>query len=413
MNLLKTSFLTVISTGMKILSGLVINKAISIFIGPSGLALIGQVQNAIQMMMVGALGGINSGVTKYTAEYGEQPDKLPALWSSAAKIVLFCSLIVGSLSIVFSNSISIHILKSQEYGYIFVLIGFTLVLFALNQLILAILNGIKEIKLFITINIIQSIYGLIFTTLLIFFFHLDGALIALSTNQSIVFLVLLFKLKKTKLTLEDFKQKFSISEGRKLSSYSMMTITTACTVPLSLMYIRDYIGDNLSLESAGYWQAMWYISSTYLMVITTALSTYYLPKLSELKEKKKIREELITGYKTVVPIVLFLSFSMYCMKGFIVNILFTEDFYPMLILFKWQLIGDVIKIISWLVSYLMIAKKMTRKFISTEILFSLIFVTLTVYFVDIYGLVGVTYAYATNYLLYLVVVFFMTKKVYI
>ncbi|EJG0004581.1 O-antigen flippase, partial [Vibrio parahaemolyticus] len=47
MNLIKTSFLTLIATAIRLISGLVINKAISVFIGPSGLALIGQFQNSL------------------------------------------------------------------------------------------------------------------------------------------------------------------------------------------------------------------------------------------------------------------------------------------------------------------------------------------------------------------------------
>ena len=45
MNFLKTSLLSGISTIVKMLSSLVVNKIIAIYIGPSGIALIGQFQN--------------------------------------------------------------------------------------------------------------------------------------------------------------------------------------------------------------------------------------------------------------------------------------------------------------------------------------------------------------------------------
>ncbi|EJA4662991.1 O-antigen flippase, partial [Escherichia coli] len=59
MNLIRTSLLSVISTFFRLLSALVINKAIATFIGPTGLALIGQFQNFTQIALVLAQGGIN------------------------------------------------------------------------------------------------------------------------------------------------------------------------------------------------------------------------------------------------------------------------------------------------------------------------------------------------------------------
>ena len=53
------------------LSGLVINKIIAIYIGPAGIALIGQFQNFMGIITTIGNGAINSGVTKYVAEYHE------------------------------------------------------------------------------------------------------------------------------------------------------------------------------------------------------------------------------------------------------------------------------------------------------------------------------------------------------
>ncbi|MEZ9347469.1 oligosaccharide flippase family protein, partial [Vibrio splendidus] len=141
MNLLKTSILSFFATGIKMLSGLVINKAVSVIIGPSGLALIGQLQNSQGLIRVLAQGGINSGVTKYTAEYTDDIDSTRSIWSSALKVTLFCSIITSVLMLIFSREISKYILNTEEYSYVFILFSFTITLFSLNQLILSILNG--------------------------------------------------------------------------------------------------------------------------------------------------------------------------------------------------------------------------------------------------------------------------------
>ena len=65
------------------------------------------------------------------------------------------------------------------------------------QSITAILNGFREFKKYVTINIIASFVGLSFTLLLVFFFSIKGALIAAISFQSITFFVSLFFVLKS------------------------------------------------------------------------------------------------------------------------------------------------------------------------------------------------------------------------
>lgn len=412
MKLIDTTFLSVISTSAKMLAALVINKAVAVFAGPGGIALIGQMQNVIQMVNIFAQGGVNVGVTKYTAEYHKQPTKIFRVWSSSFRIIAVCSLIVGLLLIFLSDHLSLFILKESNYGYIFIIFGFTVLLFALNQLLLSILNGLKEIKALTLISLIQSVYALIFTTILVIFLGIDGALIGLVTNQSIVFFYALYKLRNHNLIrLNRFLQYWDKDSFRKLLSYSGMAITSAIVTPLTYLYIRSHLGTELSWDQAGYWQSMVYISLMYVMVISTALNTYYLPRLSEISDKKELREELKIGYKTLLPIVIILSSAVYFSRDFIIDILFSSDFNEVRYLFKWQLIGDVIKISAYLLSFLMLAKAMTAHYIITELVFCSLFAAISVCFINNFGTVGVTYAYAINNIFYFLTMIIITKKI--
>lgn len=69
MTLIKTSLLNAIAVAIKMLTLLGINKILAIYVGPAGYAALGQFQNAVQMITTFASGAINSGITKYTAEY--------------------------------------------------------------------------------------------------------------------------------------------------------------------------------------------------------------------------------------------------------------------------------------------------------------------------------------------------------
>lgn len=412
MNLVKTSALSFISTVVKMLSGLVINKAVAIYVGPSGLALIGQFRNFTQLAMLAARGAINSGITKYTAEYGKDDPRLPLLFSTAARISILCSLLVGGTILVASRYLSLAFLKSDDYTYVFCVFGITIILFVLNNLLLSILNGLKDIKSFVKVNIFQSLYTLVFTSVLAGYLGLDGVLLALATNQSVVFFVVLYMLRNDPVIRpSNFLQGFDRQEARKLLGFTAMALVAGIKLPLMHMVVRDYIAKKMGWDAAGHWQAVWFVSTAYLTVVTSTLSVYYLPRLSEIKGRKTLRKEIFQGYVIIVPIMIIASLSIYFLRDFIILILFSPDFSPVRDLFAFQLLGDVLKISSFLLSYLMLAKAMTRTFIIVEILFGFSFVAFSLSFIDLYGLVGVVMGYACNYALYLLAMIFIMRKI--
>lgn len=202
MNFIKTSVLSGISTLIKLASGLVINKVIAVYIGPAGIALIGQFQNFLDVILTIGNGAINSGVTKYVAEYNETDEKKRNDVISASFIITAVFSLVIGVSIYFGSSFfSIWILKSKEYTILFKLLGVTLSFICFNTILLSIINGLKKIKLFIIINISSSLLSLVITSLLTIKYEMVGALVAMVIVQSIILIITLpIALKKLDVT---------------------------------------------------------------------------------------------------------------------------------------------------------------------------------------------------------------------
>ena len=111
---------------------------------------------------------------------------------------------------------------------------------------------------------------------------------------------------------------------------------------------------------------------------TEQQKNYYLPRLAEITDKNELRREIISTSKIILPIISGLALIIFIIKVPLVNILFTEEFKPMLPLFKYQLSGDVIKIASWLIAFQMVSKAMTRLYIFAEIAFNCLFVLISI-----------------------------------
>lgn len=411
MTLIKTSLLNGIAVVIKMLTLLGLNKILAIYVGPAGYAALGQFQNAVQMITTLASGAINTGVTKYTAEYREDEAKQHAIWRTAGSISLIGSLLVATAVSGFNRPLAVWFFKDESLGSVFIWLSATLVLFVFNTLLLAILNGKKEIRRYVIANIAGSLFALMVTTVLAVRLGLYGALLALAIYQSLSFFVTVLLCYKASW----FKFRYLIGEFDKaavknLAKFTAMALTSAACVPVSHILIRNHLGETLGWDAAGYWEAMWRLSSAYLILVTTTLSLYYLPRLSELQSVEEIRREILQGYKVILPVAAMCGFAIYFMRNYIIKFLFSLEFMPMEVLFAWQLLGDTLKIGSWILAYIMLGKAMVKLFVVSEVAFSLSFYVLTVFFTNSMKLEGVAVAYAINYLIYWAVMAVCIKR---
>ena len=411
MNLLKTSVLNGIAVLVKTATMFILNKILAVYVGPSGYATIGQFQNFIQMVTSFAGGAINTAVVKYTAEYGDNPSEQRKIWQNAGTLVLLMSLIVAILVIVFQQPLSMYLFDSSEYQSVLLWFAIFLIFFNFNALFLAILNGKKEILKLVIANIAGSLFSLAMTGFLAYKFQLYGALVALCIYQSIAFFITLVLCLKS----DWFKFQFLFGQidkviATKFGHYALMALVSVFFGNIAQITLRKIIINEFSLTYAGYWDAMNKLSGSYLMMASTTLGIYYLPKLSELKTYNEVRQEIFYGYKIILPIAILSSLFIFIFKEWVVKILFTDSFIPMLELLSWQLIGDVIKIGSWIISFVMLSKAMTKIFVITETFFALSIIPLTIIFVKFFGFKGIAIAFTVNCLIYWIVCSFLTSK---
>ena len=405
MNLLRTSVLNGLAVLIKTITMFVLNKILAVYLGPTGYAAIGQFQNFIQMVTTFAGSAINTAVVKYTAEYHEDESKQRAIWKTAGSIVFLFSLIFALLILIFQGQLSLYIFHSLKYQTVFIWFAVFLIFFNFNTLFLAILNGKKEILKLVLANIAGSLFALIITSVLAIKLHLYGALVALSIYQSIAFIVTLFLCYRANwFKFSSLLGKIDLEITKKFSSFILMALVSAICVPLSQMLIRAYLTQKFSLAYAGYWEAMIRLSTVYLMLVTTTLGVYYLPRLSELNKIDEIKKEVYLGYKFLFPLTVVGGIIVFVLRDWIINLLFTPSFAPMQDLFFWQMMGDALKIGSWILAYLMLSKAMTKLYISTEIIFTLSLIALTYVCTQFFGFKGVSIAHLINYGMYWIVI---------
>ena len=160
-----------------------------------------------------------------------------------------------------------------------------------------------------------------------------------------------------------------------------------------------------------FWEAITRISTYYLLFVNTLLTVYYYPKLVIAKTRNETKLVFWSFYKQVLPLFVLGLTLIYIFRVFAIETLLTKEFEPVSDLFFWQLVGDFLKVASWILGLQFFAKKMTKAFILTEILSLVILYFSSFYFVSIFKTEGVVIAHAFTYFMYLLVLGIYFRKI--
>ena len=184
------------------------------------------------------------------------------------------------------------------------------------------------------------------------------------------------------------------------------------------MIIRNDIISNLSLFDAGIYEFVIRVSGAVIIFFSLTISTYYLPRISEISLKKDLLKEIKHTYLIVLPIVSLLLIFIYLLRNEIILILANSNFESASPLFFWILFGVFFKICTQVIGFVFLSKAKIKSVIFVEIIYNVFMSISTVFFVQYHGLIGAAVAFFICNLLYFIGVLilfynvFLTKKVF-
>jgi PST family polysaccharide transporter len=391
------------------LSMIVLNKILAIQIGPSGLSFVGQLQNIITACTVISSAGFSTGVTKYTAEYKTDATRRREVWVTAVSTGAMSSLLLAIGIIFFQNELTSYLFPDSDHSSLFLWLALVLLFYSVNQFLLATINGMGEVNLYITSNITGSLIALLTTGILTYALGLAGALVGFILNQAFACIATIaFARKKAWFQMDNFLGHADGASLKKLSKYSMAAIATSVVAPITMMFIRSLIINTSGIVESGHWEAANRISSIYLAFISTPMAIYFLPKLSQASDRHDIVSEITYGLLLLVPATVFMAASIFFSRFIIIEVLFSPEFLPMERLLAWQLIGDVLRVVAWLFSTFLLSRAKIKEFVISELGVNFSFAVFAVLLVAENGAEGACIAYILSTLIYilLLILFF-------
>ena len=410
--LLKITSLNSIAISIRMVLAFLSQKILAVTLGPEGVAVLGNIRNIIPMLESFSTFGVFNGIVKYVAEFKEDKQELHKLLSTTTVYVIFASF-TSFLILFFGAEYLNELLFIGKYDLVFIfkLLSIAVPFIALNRVFNGIMNGLSAYKKFVKLNLLGYTLSVVFVLTALYFNNLEGALFAIALSPILQFAVLVYFYYKIFKDYINFKElNFKIPYKNKLFAFTVMSLVATFLGGFIDIKLRTHLMKDISDIDAGNWTGMTNISKQYLMFSSAILTLYVIPKFATINNSKLFRKEIFNIYKILLPLFAIGMIAIYFTREWVILIAKSKEFLGMMPLFKWQLLGDFVKIMSIVIAHQFLAKRMVVQFIVSELISLALFYGFANYFLKTLGAEGVVLAHFLRYVLYFMIVVFMLRK---
>lgn len=298
--------------------------------------------------------GAYLGISKYYSNQDRDKSRDGHWIGSSLFLISLSSLLIIFLLLIFKEYISINIFNNFIYSkYIIYSLIITTPIIGVSSIAIGVINGLQHDYYYYSSILIGSILGLIGSIILIYINSQNGVVISIiMTGLCQAILIIVFSLKFVKLKKIYVNKKII----KDLFNYGSLAIFAGLIIPIASIAIRTYVKDISGDFDMGIYQALIRLSESYTQLPMILLSSYYYPRFSNNKNIPIDLKFFKNSFASLLVLMIAISVFLLLFKNFIIEIIFTKEFYIVENYLITQIIGDVLKIFSFFMATVLMAR---------------------------------------------------------
>ena len=399
---------------INILVGLVRIKVAAVLLGPAGVGLIGLFTSlAGTASAVAGLGFGNVGTRQIAMAAGHNDAAALAaarralFWGTLALAVLGAA-VFWALRGVLAQRVLGDATLSAEVGWLALAVGLTVA--AASQS--ALLNGMRRIGDLARVSVWSGLLSTVLGVGALLLWGRDGliAFVLVGPLASFVlghvYVARLPKVMAPRTPLPDLARQWGM-----LAKLGAAFMVAGLAGTLGQLLVRALVQRELGSDALGYFQAAATISMTYIGFVLGAMGTDYYPRLAaaihdHAAVNRLVNEQTEVALLLAGPVFL----AMIGLAPWVIELLYASSFHPAAQVLRWQVLGDVLKVCSWPLGFIILAAGDGRTFMLTESVAVAVFVLLTWVLLPFLGVVATGLAFVGMYLVLLPLVYGLVRR---
>ncbi|MES3006293.1 MAG: O-antigen translocase [Pseudomonadota bacterium] len=399
---------------INILIGLLRMKIVAILLGPAGIGLIGILQNMITTASIMSAIGFGNVGTRQIAEANGRGDQAAidasrrALFWGTLILAVIGGVVFWALRDILASKLLSDAALASTVGWL--ALGVALTVATGSQR--ALLNGMRRIGDIARVTVLSSIFSTLLGVPLIFWLGNDGLLWFILVAPLGSFIMShLFVAGLPSIQSGPTPIKVLSVQWRTMARLGFAFMVAGLAGTVGQLVVRTLVQSDLGSEQLGYFQAAWVISMTYIGFVLGAMGTDYYPRLTAVIHDSDQTNRLVNEQSEVAvllagPVLL----AMLALAPWVIKVLYSAEFAPAVKVLRWQILGDVLKIVSWPLGFVILAAGAGRTHIFAELSAMLTFAVATWWLLPLLGIEATGLSFFIMYVVYLPLVYWLARR---
>lgn len=412
--ILRSSLIMGAASVINILSGLVRVKAIAVLLGPAGVGLYGIYLNLISTAAIvsslgfGTVGTRQIAAAQENGSVSEIAATRRALFWGMLALAALGGMVFFLMRERIAASIIADPLRGSEVGWL--ALGVTLTVLAGSQT--ALLNGLRRVGDLARIQVASGLLGAGLGVGALLLWRESGLLVLILIGPMTSFALghwyvnKLGRINTGPTPLHDLA-----GQWRVMVRLGVPFMLAALVTGFGHLAVRTLVQRDLGLDALGQFQAAWTIGMTYLTFVVSAMATDYYPRLSGCIGNKPAACRLVNE-QTEVALLLVgpMLIALLALTPWVIRLLYTAEFAPAAEILRWQLLGDIFKVLSFPLGFVLLAAGAGKTFVLTESIAITVFVLGVGVAIPYLGVLATGVAFLAMYLVYLPLVYWIARR---
>jgi PST family polysaccharide transporter len=201
------------------------------------------------------------------------------------------------------------------------------------------------------------------------------------------------------------------AESLSLIRLGVAFMSAGLMMSATLLVAKIVLLDRLGMASAGHFQAAWGFAVFYIDFILQAMGVDFYPHLTSCVHDRKAANQLVNDQTEVAlllgaPLIL----GMITSASILMRLFYSTEFGAATELVRWLLFGSILKLVSWPMGYLIMARAWVKIFLFVETLWATVYIGVLWAGTPYVGLTSAGYAFCVSYVVYGSALYLITHR---
>lgn len=411
--ILKSSTVIGFSTLIDLAIRLIRTKAIAMWLGPAGFGLMGLYSSIADLAQSIAGMGINASGVRQIAEAAGTGDSERI--ARAAVVLRKTAVLLGILGatalIAFSQPVSTLTFGSEQHAGAIKLLSATVLFSCLSGGQAALLQGMRRISDLVKMGILGAAAGTIISIPIIYVFREDGIVPSLICGAATSLIVSWWYSRKVPIQTPSITVTQIGYEAAELLKLGFAFMASGLMGTGASYAIKVFVIRKLGFEAAGFYQSAWTMGGVYVGVILGAMGTDFYPRLTAAAKdnstcNRLVNEQTHVGVLLAAPGVI----ATLTLAPLVITLFYSAKFLQAVDVLRWLCLGMALRVISWPMGFIIIAKGARNLFFWAEFGWTVVYITFAWVCVTAFALNGAGIAFFGSYIFHVLMVYLIVRR---